>query len=112
MGLNGGFEEIVRGGALVAFALGGLLYAVGSAKSAKRCIVFAALLVVAEPIFVAGIRKLSLGEFSLREESLDRLIVGAAIAAVALAGLVALLRTRGGRGAEATSQKKRIERAP
>lgn len=108
----GSGADIIRGLALVAFAVGGLLIAVGQKPRGSRCIIVAIALVVIEPLLMAGLERLRRA-WSTRDAELDRIIVGLCIAAVVLAGLVALRRTRADRKpAEGTSQKKRVERMP
>lgn len=103
--------EIVRGLALTCFALGGLLIAIGSAQRGRRCLIVAVALVLCEPLFVAGVSKLR-GVRAPQGIDLDRIILGLFVAAVVIAGLVALRRSRRDTGSAATSPKKRVERAP
>lgn len=107
----GGRTGIVSGVALVAFAIGALLVAVGDRRRGARAICFALALAAVDPLLEAGIARLERAE-SLRGRSLAPIIVALMSLAIVLAGLVALRRTRGARAAEATSQKRRVERAP
>lgn len=108
----GSGNGVIGGVALVAFALGALLIALGDRRRGVRAIGFALVLAAVQPLLITGLGRLQHLEVP-HGQALDRIILALFLAAVALAGLVALRRTRGGsKSAEATSQKKRVERAP
>jgi len=104
--------ELFRALALLAFASGALLITVGDRRRGFRAIVFSIVLVAVEPLILAGLTRLHHMEVPNGSE-LDTIVLVLFLAVVLLAGLVALRRTRsGGKSADATSQKKRVERAP
>lgn len=108
----GGGTGIVRGVALVAFAIGALALALGAARIGRRLIAFAIVLVAVEPLLDAGLARLHRMEV-IHGHELDTFVLALSLVVVALAGLVAVRRTAArSKSAEATSQKKRVERAP
>lgn len=106
------YADLVRGVALVVFAAGALLITVGDRRRGFRAIAFSIVLVAVEPLILAGLSRLHHMEVPNGIE-LNTIVLVLFLAVVLLAGLVALRRTRsGGKSADATSQKKRVERAP
>ena len=93
-------------------ALGGLAWIVGAQRFGRRAIAFGIVLAIAEPLFVHVIARLEHMEVPNGSAWLERILLALFLAAVVIAGLVALRKSRGGKAAEATSQKKRVERAP
>jgi|CXWL01.1.fsa_nt_gi NADH:ubiquinone oxidoreductase subunit 6 (subunit J) len=97
--------------ALVSFSIGGLLVAVGATSNGKRCIALAVVLVLVAPLFEAGLSQLHNMEVRHGKVlSLSSIALVLFLAAVVLAGLVALMRSeRRGRGSGATSLKSRVD---
>jgi hypothetical protein len=99
-------RHLVFGIALVSFAGGGVLFAAGDTGRGKRWIAVAIALVFFEPLFEAGLRHLRL-LWAGRNRELTDLALVLLLAAVVLAGIVAVGRAGKG-GPRATSSKKRV----